>query len=108
MHDGEELVLVDGRSPDRAHWFERVDRAIIVEVHQRRAECLADLIAAMTVHALDEQLGGHARRMMRDVLASTSSCLHALSTKITAAHHHRVTCADTASHFPFCFAQQSV
>src|SRR5262249_2465716 len=66
MHDGEELVLVDGRSPDRARGLERVDRAIIVEVHQRRAECLADLIAAMTVHALDEQLGGRARRMMRD------------------------------------------
>jgi hypothetical protein len=42
----------------------------------------------------------------------------ALSTKIEpdsrgsspamTAAHHRVTCADTASHFPFCFAQQSV
>jgi hypothetical protein len=65
MHDGEELVLVDG-SPDRARGLERVDRAVIVEVHQRRAECLADLIAAMSVHALDEQLGECARHMMRD------------------------------------------
>jgi len=42
----------------------------------------------------------------------------ALSTKIEpdsrgsspamTAAHHRVACADTASHFPFCFAQQSV
>src|SRR5262249_40883558 len=30
------------------------------------------------------------------------------SSPATTAAYHRVTCADTASHFPFCFAQQSV
>src|SRR5262245_42294883 len=50
LHEVEKRAI---RSPDRACVLERVDSAIIVEVHQRRAECLADLIAAMTVHALD-------------------------------------------------------
>ena len=27
---------------------------------------------------------------------------------VVMAAHHRVACADTASHFPFCFAQESV
>ena len=27
---------------------------------------------------------------------------------VVVAAHHRVACADTASHFPFCFAQESV
>jgi hypothetical protein len=74
MHHREEVVLVDRRCRDLARGFEHVDRAVMMEFGQGRAERFPQFVRPLTAQPFDEQFEQRARiRCCDDVLLVAQS-----------------------------------